>query len=123
MLSAETSESESSEEEDEDVDAEDCAAGEGFLVVTVFLTVIFVSSPDEESEESSEEEEEAKRRFRFLLRFRGTVGFAGGIMVRGRPGQRDVDELRYTRNGKDQRGKVTCVAIHSAQKLLWVSDI
>jgi len=81
---ASSSFSESDDEgEDEDRDGDDDSAKDagacffrGALLTGVFLD----TSSEEESEESDDDEDDARRRLRFLLRLRGAVGLAVGIL-------------------------------------------
>ena len=78
-----SSSSSPSESDDEDEDEDGDSDGDGFIRGTSLNGVFFGTSDssDEESEEDDEEEDEAWRRLRFLLRFRGAVGFAVGIWM------------------------------------------
>lgn len=72
------------EDEDKDGDGDDlvaCGFIGGASLKRVFLGTS--DSSDEESKESEfdEDEDEAWRRLRFLLRLRGAVGLAAGMMV------------------------------------------
>jgi len=69
------------EGDDDDSSTED---GVACFLRGAFCTGVFVNiSSDEESEEPDEDEDDdddARRRLRFLLRFRGAVGLAVGIL-------------------------------------------
>jgi hypothetical protein len=73
------------EDKDGDVDDEDEDSAEDGVACFfrgVFLTGIFLdtSSSDDESDESDDDDDDARRRLRFLLRLRGAVDLAGGIL-------------------------------------------
>jgi hypothetical protein len=72
------------EDEDGDVDDEDEDSAEDGVACFfrgTFLTGVFLdTSSDEESDESDDDDDDARRRLRFLLRLRGAVGLAGGIL-------------------------------------------
>jgi hypothetical protein len=82
---ASSSFSESDDEgEDEDRDGDDDSAEDGggacFFREALLTGVFLDTSSDEESDESDEDEDDARRRLRFLLRLRGAVGLAVGIL-------------------------------------------
>jgi len=74
------------DDEDKDGDGDDddddsAKDGVACFFRGAFLTGVFLdTSSDEGSDESDDDDDDARRRLRFLLRLRGAVGLAGGIL-------------------------------------------